>query len=266
MRFLCPPTTQLVDQPCTTLSFTVGFEIHHQRPQPACFSYIGWLEFLPTSYKAKETSLVSCEHNKKTKRFWPTFVSFLGAHTFQGDGPSLVYRHASTTWDEPSPEERERAMGFQTNTTSHTKVTKLEHNALLGRSMDMNSLTWLLVTCALFQMYTTLALIQSTCNSSNVITWHPDQIHLPIFSTLHFTFNVGGRRYHVIWLKLFLIHLEVHQLLQKQLQPSTNLCSWIVENPIHQVLQIHFPTPSHVFLTTVSLWGTISLRRREIRS
>jgi hypothetical protein len=55
----------------------------------------------------------------------PTFVSFRGAHAFQGDGPGLVYRHASATWDEPSPEERERAMGFQAGTTSHTKVTRL---------------------------------------------------------------------------------------------------------------------------------------------
>ncbi len=103
-----------------------------------------------------------------------------------------MYRHASTTWDEPSPEERKRAMGFQTGTTSHTKVTRLEHNALLGRGMDLNSLTWLLVTCVLFQMYTIPTLIQSTYNSSDATTWHPDQVHLPIFNTLHFTLSVWG--------------------------------------------------------------------------
>ncbi len=106
----------------------------------------------------------------KPRGAWPTFVSFLGAHAFQGDGPGLVYRHASATWDEPSPEERERAMGFQTSTTNHTKVTRLEHNALLGRGMDLNSLTWLLVTCVFFQMYTTPALIQSTWNFDDVTT------------------------------------------------------------------------------------------------
>jgi len=103
-----------------------------------------------------------------------------------------VYRDASTTWDEPSPKEKEKAMGFQTGTTSHTKVIKLERNVLLGRGMDLNSLTWLLVTCVLFQMYTTPTLIQSTCNSGNVTTWHPNQVHLPIFNTLHFTLSVGG--------------------------------------------------------------------------
>jgi hypothetical protein len=56
-----------------------------------------------------------------------------------------VYRHVSATWDEPSPKERERAMGFQTNITSHTKVIRLEHNVLLGKGMDLNSFTWLLV-------------------------------------------------------------------------------------------------------------------------
>ncbi len=81
-------------------------------------------------------------------------------------------------------------MGFQTGTTNHTKVTKLEQYALLGRGMDLNSLTWLLVTCVLFQMYTTPTLIQSACSSSDVTTWHPDQVHLPIFNTLHFTLSV----------------------------------------------------------------------------
>jgi hypothetical protein len=128
----------------------------------------------------------------KPRGVWPTFASFPGAHAFQGDGPSLVYRHASATWDEPSPEEREKAMGFQASTTSHTKVTRLERNALLGRGMDLNSLTWLLVTCVFFQMYTTPTLIQSACSSRDVITWHPNQIHLPIFNILHFTLSVRG--------------------------------------------------------------------------
>jgi hypothetical protein len=103
-----------------------------------------------------------------------------------------VYRHALATWDEPSPEERKKAMGFQTGIISHTKVIRLEHNALLGKGMELNSFTWLLVTCVLFQMYTTPALIQSACNSGDAITWRPDQVHLLIFNTLHFIFSVGG--------------------------------------------------------------------------
>jgi hypothetical protein len=89
-------------------------------------------------------------------------------------------------------------MGFQTGITSHTKVITLEHNVLLGRGMDLNSLTWLLVTYVLIQMYTTPTLIQSICSYSDATKWHPDQIHLPIFNTLHFTLSVRGGKYHVI--------------------------------------------------------------------
>jgi len=63
-----------------------------------------------------------------------------------------MYCHVLVTWDELSLEKRKKAMGFQTNITIHAKVTKLEHNALLGRGMDLNSFTWLLVTYVFFQM------------------------------------------------------------------------------------------------------------------
>jgi hypothetical protein len=83
-------------------------------------------------------------------------------------------------------------MGFQTSITSHTKVTKLERNVLVGKGMDLNSLTWLLVSCVLFQMYTTPLLIQTAFSSGDATTWHLDHVQLPIFNTLHFTLSVRG--------------------------------------------------------------------------
>ncbi len=105
-----------------------------------------------TNYKVKKKNWFPTNTIGKLRGVWPTFVSFLGAHAFQGDGPNLMYCHVLVTWDELSPKERKKAMGFQTSITIHTKVTKLEHNALLGRGMDLNSFTWLLVTCVFFQM------------------------------------------------------------------------------------------------------------------
>jgi hypothetical protein len=35
---------------------------------------------LANQLQGKETSLVSCEHNRKPRGVWPTFVSFQGAH------------------------------------------------------------------------------------------------------------------------------------------------------------------------------------------
>jgi hypothetical protein len=168
MWFLCALAAQLVDQPCTILSCAVGSEIHHQRPQLVGFSHIGWLEFLPTSYKVRKTSLVSYKHNRKTKRclahlcLLPMSTRLLERWTKLG--VSSCFSHLGWT----KPRRKKRAMGFQTGITSHPKVTRLECNALLGRGMDLNSFTWLLVTCVFFQIYTTLALIQSTCSFGDV--------------------------------------------------------------------------------------------------
>jgi hypothetical protein len=103
MQFLCAPAVQFIDQPYTTFNSTVGSKIHHQKPQPVGSSHIGWSELLPTSYKARETSLVFFNTIGKPKGAWPTFVSFPWTHTFQGDGPGMVYCHVSATWDELSP-------------------------------------------------------------------------------------------------------------------------------------------------------------------
>jgi len=98
MRFLCALAPHLVDQPCTTLDSAIGSEVHHQRPQP-----IGWSEFLPTSFKARKTSLVSCKHNTKTKRclahlcFLPRSTRLLGRRT----RPSVSSCFSHLGWTKP---------------------------------------------------------------------------------------------------------------------------------------------------------------------
>jgi hypothetical protein len=132
--------------------------------------------------------------------------------------------------------------------------------------MDLNFLTWLLVTCVLFQMYTTLALIQSACSFGDAITWHLDQVHLPIFNILHFTFSVGGEE---IPCNLIQVVSNTLGSTSASRQTIINFYKFVeldMENPIHHVLQTHFPTPFHVFPTNLLLWETSSLRRRETRS
>ncbi len=137
MRFLCALIAQLVDQPCTTLSSAVGSEIHHHRPQTTGFSHIEWSKLLPTSYKARETSLVSYEHNRKTKRCL-AHLCFLAKSTrlsgwWTRPGVSSCFSHLGWT----KPKRKKKGYGFQTITTSHTKVTRLEHNTLLGRGLKL---------------------------------------------------------------------------------------------------------------------------------
>jgi hypothetical protein len=156
-------------------------------------------------------------------------------------------------------------MGFQTSTTSHTKVIKLEHNALLGRSMDLNSFTWLLVIYVLFQMYTTPALIPSTCSSSDATTWHPDQIHLPIFNTLHFTLSVkGGGICNLI--QVISDTLECTSASEEIIITFYESAQLDSGEPNTPSFSNTFSNSIHVFPTTLSLWGTSSLRRRKTKS
>jgi hypothetical protein len=127
----------------------------------------------------------------KPRGVWSTLISFPRAHAFQGNGLGLVYRHALASWDELSPEERERAMGFQTGTTTHTKGTKLERNALLGKGMDLNSFTWLLVSYVFFQMYTTPALVQLAWSLVMRLHGTPTK-YTYLFSTLYTSLLVLG--------------------------------------------------------------------------
>jgi hypothetical protein len=115
-------------------------------------------------------------------------------------------------------------------------------------------------------MYITLALIQSACSSGNAIIWHPDQIHLPIFNTLHFTFSVGGEEVPRNLIQIVSDTLGGTLASRETITTFYESAQLIVENPIHQVLQTHFLIPFHVFPTTLSLWGTSSPRRRETGS
>jgi hypothetical protein len=111
MRFLCALVAQLEDQPCTIFSYAIGYVIHHQRLQLVDFSHIGWSELLPTSYKAKETSCVSCKHNRKTKRclanlcFLPRSTCLLRRWTKLG--VSSFFNHLGWT----KPERRKKGYG-----------------------------------------------------------------------------------------------------------------------------------------------------------
>ncbi len=200
----------------------------------------------------------------KPRGFWPTFVSFPRACLLRR-WTRLVYRHVSTTWDEPSPEEKKGLWGSKLLLLVTPRWLNWNVTLYQGKAWTWTPLHGFGNLCTFSNVHNT-ALIQSFCSFGDATTWYLNQVHLPIFNTLHFTLSVGGRRYHVIWLNLFLIHLKVHQFLEKQLQPFTNLRSWIMENPIYQVFQTHFPTPFHVFPTTFLLWGTNSPRKKETRS
>jgi hypothetical protein len=99
-----------------------------------------------------------------------------------------------------------------------------------------------------------------------VIAWHPNQIHLPIFNTLHFTFNVGGEE----------VPYNLIQVIYDT--PRGTLTFGKIITTFYESMQLdsgehNTPGSSNtlsnsipcVFPTTLSLWGTNSPRRRKTR-
>jgi hypothetical protein len=53
----------------------------------------------------------------------------------------------SQTHDEPTADERERAMGFPTGTTAAHGLQEGHKRFLLGQAMDLNSIVWIIGIC-----------------------------------------------------------------------------------------------------------------------
>jgi hypothetical protein len=115
-------------------------------------------------------------------------------------------------------------------------------------------------------MYTTLTLIQLACSFGDATTWHPNQVHLPI-STLYTSLLVfGGKK----------VPCNLTQVVFDTLGGTLAFVETIITFYKYAQLDSGEPnTPGssntfsnsiHVFLTTLSLWGTNSLRRRETKS
>ena len=89
------------------------------------------------------------------RRAWPTFVSFPKSYAFRGDGPGTVLDTSGGeyTTQEPNADERERAMGFLTGTTSlaDQSISESQRRMLLGQAMDLNCLTWMLAIATVEQ-------------------------------------------------------------------------------------------------------------------
>ena len=64
----------------------------------------------------------------------------------------MVYCHQTQRWEEPSPEERERAMGFEAGTTAHPALAHRVRSRLMGQVMDLHRLTCAFTTGLAFHL------------------------------------------------------------------------------------------------------------------
>jgi hypothetical protein len=76
-----------------------------------------------------------------------TFVSYGGSYAFFCGGGSVlacIQPDGGTSYEEPTAEERELAMGFPRGFTAAKEVSEHTRRQLLGQAMDLNSVMWVL--------------------------------------------------------------------------------------------------------------------------
>ena len=81
----------------------------------------------------------------------PTLMTFPGSYAFREGGSGMVWDATTQRSDEPTADERERAMGFPTGTTAALDLTEPQRRQLLGQAMDLNSMVYFLGVCLAVQ-------------------------------------------------------------------------------------------------------------------
>jgi hypothetical protein len=74
----------------------------------------------------------------------PTLVSFTTSHAYRQGGSGLVWDERLHQLVEPNADERERAMGFSTGTTTIPGFSESTRKQLLGQVINLNCLSWII--------------------------------------------------------------------------------------------------------------------------
>jgi len=82
------------------------------------------------------------------RRALPTLVAYPNSRAFRVGSPGAVY-DVKLGWTEPNPNERERALGFQTGATQALGVTEDSRHRLTGNAIDLRVLVGLIRTAIL---------------------------------------------------------------------------------------------------------------------
>jgi hypothetical protein len=94
-------------------------------------------------YHDDQAPLAVVNRKGEPRRALPTLVSFARSYAFKDNGLGLVWDSTTQEMVEPNADERERAMGFPTDTTSVPGLSEHQPRFLLGQAMDVNCLTWI---------------------------------------------------------------------------------------------------------------------------
>ena len=84
-------------------------------------------------------------------RAFPTFLTFQQPFTFRNRGPGMIWDAHTKTHTESLADERVRAMGFQTGTTTTPSLSEGQRRFMLGQAMDFHTMVWTVGLCLALQ-------------------------------------------------------------------------------------------------------------------
>jgi hypothetical protein len=93
-------------------------------------------------YHDDQAPLAVINRKGEPRRAFPTLVSFARSYAFKNNEPGLAWDSITQEMVEPNTDERERAMGFPTDTTIVHGISEQQRRFLLGQAMDLNCLLW----------------------------------------------------------------------------------------------------------------------------
>jgi transposase InsO family protein len=97
---------------------------------------------IPTAVKEGECSHSGIQVNQpgKPRRVFPTLMSFPLSRAFRPGKPGSLFDEGAQAWDEPNPEEREAALGYDVGGTAAPGVADFCRNRMLGQAMDVRAI------------------------------------------------------------------------------------------------------------------------------
>jgi len=95
---------------------------------------------MPVTSQERSNSGRTYNEPGRPRVVFPTMMSFRLSRAFRKERPGSIYDSNTGLYDEPNPEERELAMGFEASSTACPEVSDLQRNSLLGQAMDVNAL------------------------------------------------------------------------------------------------------------------------------
>jgi hypothetical protein len=81
------------------------------------------------------------------RRVWPTLVAYPLSRAFLPGMGGSIWVASTGQHTEPSPDERERAIGYPTGATAAPGVTEQQRHTITGRCMDAYAMQSLLALC-----------------------------------------------------------------------------------------------------------------------